>query len=168
VGRAGVRSLPNGGKPQNFAQIAGDTMLETPPVSQMAQVISQAIAPEFILGAVSGFISVLVTRLNRIIDRCRTLAARGHNQESADAGGVDKFQLNARANLINHAILWAVASAFVTLLLMITAFVAAFLELPHERGIAALFILALLLFCAALINFGREVRIAIKEPNNFD
>jgi len=42
-------------------------MIEAPSVSQLSEVISHAIAPAFMLGAVSGFISVLVTRLNRII-----------------------------------------------------------------------------------------------------
>ena len=58
-------------------------MLETPPPSQLSQVISQSIAPAFVLGAVASFISVLVTRLNRIIDRCRLVA--GHDQKSGIA-----------------------------------------------------------------------------------
>jgi hypothetical protein len=143
-------------------------MLETPPVSHLSQVISQAIAPAFILGAVAAFISVLVTRLNRIIDRCRILGAGDQGPRPLDANGVEKSRLDARANLINRAMFWAVCSAFATLLLMIVAFVSAFLDLPHERGVGALFIVALLFFCASLINFGREIRIVIREPTNFD
>jgi Protein of unknown function (DUF2721) len=140
-------------------------MLETPPVSHLSQVISQSIAPAFILAAVASFISVLVTRLNRIIDRCRSLAAGDDNLATF---GANKAQLDARAALINRAMFWAVCSAFATLLLMIDAFVSAFLDLPHERGVAALFIVALLLFCAALVDFGREIRTVLREPTNFD
>ena len=144
-------------------------MLEAPPPSQLQQVISQSIAPAFVLGAVASFISVLVTRLNRIIDRCRLLAAHDQNQRSPDLGGVgDISRLNARAELINRAILFAIGSALSTLLLMIVAFISAFLELPHERGVAILFVVALVLFGASLIYFGKEVRIVIKDPNNFD
>jgi len=144
-------------------------MLETPPPSQLSQVISQSIAPAFILGAVASFISVLVTRLNRIIDRCRLLAGRDQNEGSPDlVGVVDIARLNARAELINRAILWAVGSALSTLLLMIVAFISAFLELPHERGVGFLFLVALVLFGASLTYFGREIRIVIKDPNNFD
>ena len=48
------------------------------------------------------------------------------------------------------------------------AFVDAFFELPHERGVALLFTLALILFGVSLISFAREIRIAIKDPNNYD
>ena len=140
--------------------------MEAPSISHLSQVISQAVAPAFILGALAGFIGVLVTRLNRIIDRCRLLA--DDQDQRARAGGADLNSLNARANLINVALFWAVTSALVTLLLIIVAFADALLEVPHERGASVLFIIALLLFGASLVNFGREIRIAIKDPNNFD
>jgi hypothetical protein len=142
-------------------------MLETPSVTQLSQVISHAIAPAFILGAVASFISVLVTRLNRIIDRCRVVASDGCT-EPIGRLYPDMPKLNRRAALINHALYWAVASALVTILLMILAFVDAFFELPHERGVALLFTLALILFGVSLISFAREIRVAIKDPNNYD
>jgi uncharacterized membrane protein YgcG len=142
--------------------------MESLPISHLSQVISQAIAPAFILGALAGFIGVLVTRLNRIIDRCRLLAGSDQNQRAPGLGGADFRMLNARANLINMALFWAVASALVTLLLIIVAFADALLEVPHEKGASLLFIAALLLFGASLVNFGREIRIALKDPNNFD
>ncbi|MCK1480478.1 DUF2721 domain-containing protein [Bradyrhizobium sp. 197] len=141
-------------------------MLETPSVTQLSQVISHAIAPAFILGAVASFISVLVTRLNRIIDRCRIVAP--HEGAGLTKDYPDALQLNRRAALINHALFWAVGSALITILLMILAFVDAFFELPHERGVALLFTLALVLFGVSLISFAREIRIAIKDPNNYD
>lgn len=142
-------------------------MLETPSVSQLSQVISQAIAPAFVLGSVAGFISVLVTRLNRIIDRCRILSATDQGHRPPEAIGIDLARLNARADLINRSIFWAVGSAVATLSLMIVAFVAAFFEFPHERGVAVLFTVALVLFCASLVNFAREIRIVMNDPNNF-
>jgi hypothetical protein len=42
---------------------------DTPSVSQLAQVISQAAAPAFLLGALGAFIAILTNRLNRIVDR---------------------------------------------------------------------------------------------------
>ena len=39
---------------------------ETPSVTHLSQVIAQAVAPAFILGALAALISVLVARLNRI------------------------------------------------------------------------------------------------------
>jgi hypothetical protein len=51
---------------------------------------------------------------------------------------------------------------------MIVAFISAFLDLPHERGVGVLFLVALVLFGASLTYFGKEIRIVIKDPNNFD
>jgi uncharacterized membrane protein YgcG len=143
-------------------------MFDTPSVSQLSQVISHAIAPAFILGAVAGFISVLVTRLNRIIDRCRVVASHEGTGPTKERQYPDMAQLNRRAALINHALFWAVASALVTILLMILAFVDAFFELPHERGVALLFTVALILFGVSLVSFAREIRIAVRDPNNYD
>jgi hypothetical protein len=46
---------------------------DTPMASQLSQVIAQAVAPAFILGALAAFTAVLVTRQNRIIDRTISL-----------------------------------------------------------------------------------------------
>lgn len=143
-------------------------MIGSHTISQLSIVISQSIAPAFVLGAVASFISILVTRLNRIIDRCRSFDAAMKNHPPSDLGAVDIGRLNARANLINRAIYLAIASALTTLLLMILAFVSAFFNYAHERGVGFLFVVALALFCASLVAFGQELRIALKDPNNFD
>jgi hypothetical protein len=52
---------------------------DTPSVSQISQVISQAAAPAFLLGALAAFIAVLISRLNRIIDRTIVLNAISDN-----------------------------------------------------------------------------------------
>jgi hypothetical protein len=46
---------------------------DTPSVSQLAHVISQAAAPAFLPGALAAFIAVLINRLNRIVDRTAIL-----------------------------------------------------------------------------------------------
>jgi Na+/citrate or Na+/malate symporter len=142
--------------------------MDTLPITHIAQVISESIAPAFMLGAVSGFTAVLTTRLNRIIDRCRSLAESDKSQGDPDKGGAAAHALNTRANLINRALIFAVASALATTLLMIVAFVDAFFELPHEKGVAFIVVVSFLLFAAALVYFGREIRIALTDPNNFD
>jgi len=42
---------------------------DTPSVSQLSHVISQAAASAFLLGALAAFIAVLISRLNRVVDR---------------------------------------------------------------------------------------------------
>jgi hypothetical protein len=42
-------------------------------LDHLSQIISHATAPAFLLGAVAGFVSILIGRLNGIIDRVRNL-----------------------------------------------------------------------------------------------
>ena len=65
--------------------------------------------------------------------------------------------------MINRAIFWAVISSITIVLLVVVAFLSAFLGIQHERGVALLFIISLVAFAASLIDFAREVRIALNE-----
>jgi hypothetical protein len=139
---------------------------ETPSASQLSQVISQAVAPAFILGALAAFISVLSLRMNRVVDRSQALNAIGDDAGRAHLKA-DLPRLKQRAALLNNAILFASLSAIVATLLIVVAFVIAFFGIEHERGIAVLFILTLGLFAASLINFIRETRIALHEADYY-
>lgn len=136
---------------------------DTPSVSQLSQVISQAVAPAFILGALAAFISVLTLRMNRVVDRSQTLNAIGAADQARACLKEDLPRMKQRAVLLNNAILFASFSAIVATLLVMVAFVSAFFGIEHERGIAVLFILTLGFFAASLINFARETRIALHE-----
>ena len=48
---------------------------DTPSVEQLSQVIVQVTAPSFLLGAVAGFVSLLISRMNRVADRIQVLIA---------------------------------------------------------------------------------------------
>lgn len=48
---------------------------ETPSITQLSQIIAQITAPAFLLGAVAAFVSVLIVRMNRIVDRTQALNA---------------------------------------------------------------------------------------------
>jgi hypothetical protein len=136
---------------------------ETPTVSQLSQVISQAVAPAFILGALAAFISVLILRMNRVVDRSRLLNAIGGDDPARVHLRTDLPRMKRRAVLLNNAILFASISAIFATLLVMVAFVSAFLGIQHERGIAVLFIVTLGFFAAAPVNLARETRIALHE-----
>ena len=136
---------------------------ETPSVSRLSQVISQAIAPAFLLGALAAFISVLILRMNRVVDRSQALNAIGGNDPARVHLKTDLPRLKQRSVLLNKAILYASISAIFATLLVMVAFVSAFFGIQHERGIAVLFVVTLGFFTAALVNLARETRIALHE-----
>jgi hypothetical protein len=141
-------------------------LANNPSVTQLAEIIAQVAAPSFLLGAVAAFIAVLVSRLNRVIDRAYLLhATRG---ESASAQfGADIPTLVRRAKHLNRSIMLSTISAIATSLLVVVAFVSALLRFQHEYGVAVLFIIALSFFTASLIELVREVRIALHELDFF-
>jgi cytochrome c biogenesis protein CcdA len=136
---------------------------ETPTVTHLSQVIAQAVAPAFILGALAALISVLVARQNRVVDRSQALnAIRDDDPARAHLKG-DLPRLKRRAMLLNNAVLFASISAIFVTVLVIVAFVSAFFEFEHERGVAVFFIVTLGFFAAALVNLARETRIALHD-----
>ena len=136
---------------------------DTPSVSQLSQVISQAIAPAFLLGALAAFISVLISRMNRVVDRSQALNAIGDSDAARAQLKADLPRMKQRSILLNNAILFASMSAIFSTLLVIVAFVSALFNIQHERGVAVLFVVTLGFFTAALVNLTRETRIALHE-----
>ena len=136
---------------------------ELPSVSQLSQVISQAAAPAFLLGALAAFIAVLISRFNRIVDRTIVLNAIADHDAAKSRLKADLPRLMRRAAMINRAIFWAVIGSITITLMVIVAFVSAFFQIQHERGVAVLFIISLGAFVVSLVDFAREVRIALSE-----
>ncbi len=136
---------------------------ELPSVSQLSQVISQAAAPAFLLGALAAFIAVLISRFNRIVDRTIVLNAIADHDAAKSRLKADLPRLMRRAAVINRAIFWAVIGSITITLMVIVAFISAFFQVQHERGVAVLFIISLGAFVVSLVDFAREVRIALSE-----
>jgi hypothetical protein len=136
-------------------------------LSQLSQVISHATAPAFLLGAVAGFVSILITRMNGIIDRIRSLNSIADDNTARARLKSDIPRLERRARLMNNAIYLAVGSGICTTVLVILAFASAFVGIRHEQVVGLLFVVALGLLGAALFTLAREVRIALNEFDHF-
>jgi hypothetical protein len=136
---------------------------DTPSVTQLSHVISQAAAPAFLLGALAAFIAVLISRLNRIVDRTVILNGIPDDDTARCRLKADLPRLMQRAVMMNRAIFWAVIASIAVTLLVIVAFVTAFFQIQHERGVAIFFMISLGAFTISLVDFAREVRIALSE-----
>jgi hypothetical protein len=132
---------------------------------QLSLVISQAAAPAFLLGAVASFLSVLVSHLGRIVDRARAITAISDNDAKGAHLKGHLPELHFRAGLIIRSIYWAVGSGIAACVLMIVAFMAAYLGSRHEPAAAILFTISLLLFTASLISFARDLRVALRQKD---
>lgn len=156
--RSRYRRPRSGAEPGERREGATRLFDDTPAISQLTKVISQATAPAFMLGGVAGFLSILISRLERIVDRRRALGS----PPGGSGPSPDPLRLDDRVRLLNNAIYFCVLSALSTALLLIVAFALAFFDARHEKGVAILFVAALLLLMASLIQLAREVRIALR------
>ena len=144
-------------------QTIADILPVTPSIDQLGRIIGSVAAPAFLLGAVAAFISVLVSRMNRVIDRSQFVHNIPDDDKSKAFLKADLPRLKRRAALLNRSLFRAILSAIFTALIIIVAFVSALLHLDHEYGAALLFMAALLTFCSSLVDLARETRIALHE-----
>lgn len=138
-----------------------------PAADQLAQLMSQATAPAFLLGAVAAFVAILLNRLANVLDRVRTLNEIGDNDPARAHLKSDIPRLRQRAKLLNSATHLALLSGMCTSLLLVVGFVSAFLRVRHEYGAGALFAMAVGLLGASLYRFGQEARIGLGEADHY-
>jgi len=141
-----------------------------PHIPDVARVIQLVVAPVFMLTAVGTIISVLNTRLGRIVDRIRVLEQR----KAADSSGhaatdVDLEELpvlSRRIRLTYYAILLAIACALLVCLMISTAFFGAFVSVDLSRLVGGLFVAAMFALIGGLLVLLREVFLAVSASRH--
>lgn len=131
-------------------------------ITGVAHVIQLAVAPVFLLTGVGAILSVLVSRLGRVVDRFRTLehilpTAQDDALQSAEA---EMAILSRRARLIHWAIGLCTGCALLICVVIATLFVDSITTIETPGIIATLFIAAMLSLVAGLLCFLHEITLA--------
>ena len=129
------------------------------PVTSIAHAISLATAPVFLLTGVGAVLNVLASRLGRTIDRSRVLQTRDPALLYQRTRHELK-RLQRRATLINWALGLCTGCALLVCSMIVTLFLALFIELELTRIVAVLFIGAMLCLIVALLLFFGEILLA--------
>jgi hypothetical protein len=131
-------------------------------VSEIAGVIQLSVAPVFLLAGVGAIVNAMSTRLSRAVDRARVLVGELAGADAAQSARIhdELHSISRRARLVTWAIALAVVCALMVTLLLIAAFVDAFLPLDLSFLLAGIFVAALVAFSASLLLFLREILIA--------
>ena len=132
-------------------------------INQITHVITLAIAPVFLLTAVGTLMGVLANRLARIVDRIRVL------EDKLDELGLGELMptrnelenLRQRLRLIYFAVASAVFCALFVGLLIIVAFIDAFMSINLAKVVGLLFVMAMVAFIGSLVVFLREIFLAV-------
>lgn len=137
-------------------------MHELATASTVAHVIQLAVAPVFLLTSIAGLLSVLVSRLGRVIDRARLLEIRLAEATEAEAKLIhdELATLDRRSVLVSRAIALSTATALMICATIATLFLGGSLGFETGWTVSVLFVLAMLSMVAALLHFLREVMIA--------
>ena len=131
-------------------------------VSEIAQVIQLSVAPVFLLAGVGAIVNAMAMRLGRAVDRARDLEAGLPDTDPVRTQRIhDELKsISQRARLISRAMALAVICALLVTLLLIAAFVDAFMALDMSFALAAIFVAALAAFSGSLLVFLREILLA--------
>jgi Protein of unknown function (DUF2721) len=132
-------------------------------ITDITQTIQLAVAPVFLLTAVATLITVLNIRLGRSIDRRRVVQERLEKlgDEQSRNTWAELRILGRRARLIYFAIFSAASSALLVCLVVAGAFLGALLSVDLAKGIAGLFVLAIVALIGSLGMFLHEVFLAV-------
>jgi hypothetical protein len=129
------------------------------PLEDLSHVIQLSVAPVFLLTAVGTILSVLSTRLGRIVDRVRVLQEKLEDApvERGHAIRKELASLGVRKKLVDRALTFGTITALLVCVLIVVAFVGYIFHVAIGLIVAVLFILAMFAFIAALVWFLREV-----------
>ena len=119
-------------------------------------------APVFLLSGIGTLLSVLITRVGRIVDRSRLIEdrlAKGGDLPHPDIHR-ELSLLCRRARVAHWAISLCTSCALLICTLIVVLFVGAFLNLDVSTAIALLFIAAMAALIADLFCFLHEIYLA--------
>jgi hypothetical protein len=164
---AGAAALNRGERRRRPSREDAPVAVEPETLDQLSQVISHSIAPAFMLGAMSAFVSMLSSRIDMVLGRIRGLNAISPEDKDRVPLKQDIQRLTRRLRLLRRALLLSVAAGFVTTLLMVSAFALAIFGFQHVWSVAILFIVSLSLFSAAILTVGLDGAISVSRWDHF-
>jgi hypothetical protein len=130
-------------------------------IPELAHVIQLAVAPVFLLTALSTMLAVLTNRLARVVDRTRKLEVfiLEHPERSSQPRN-ELSILFRRTVLCNRAISLCTLTALLICTVIGLLFVSELMGFNATYGVAALFVVSMGTFIFALLSFLREIRVA--------
>ena len=132
---------------------------------QLANMISHAVAPAFMLNAVAAMVAILASRISGVTERIRKL--REIDESDARAWlKKEMAELRRRERVLNNALHLAVLAGIGVTFLLIFGFVIAFVGYRHEPGAAVLFMAALGFLAASLFRLLQDIRLSQIEHDD--
>jgi Protein of unknown function (DUF2721) len=131
-------------------------------IGSIAHAIQLAVAPVFLLTGLAGLLSVMATRLARVIDRARSLEASwpGLDAEARSTVRIEMTNLERRRHACSWSINFCTLAALLVCLVIVTLFAEELFPTSLAWLAGGLFVAAMLLLICGLGCFLREVYLA--------
>ena len=136
-------------------------------IDRLTDVINHATAPSFLLGAVAGFIAIMFSQMDSVVNCLRQLNAIEETDKGRSRLRLDLPRVEHRVRLLHRAIFMGLLSGIAATLLVIFAFLFAFMNVTHVYSAGVMFLASLGLLAVSLSLFAREVMIALSEYERF-
>lgn len=136
------------------------------PIYAIFEAIQLAVAPVFLLTGIGAILSVLTTRLGRVVDRARLVERRIPQVASDDYRELLRAETGVlwrRIKVINWAIRLSVSSALTICVVVMCLFVGDLAMFNMGTLIAVLFVAAMALLVLALLFLLFEVSISTRK-----
>lgn len=128
--------------------------------SEIAVVIQMAVAPAFLLTGIGAILTVMATRLTRIVDRFRVLNEGKSLFIKKKAKTDELLSLLCRARWTHIAIFLTTVSALLICVLIAMIFIATEVSFSLDKYLSILFIAAMSALILGLLSFLREVSLS--------
>ena len=128
--------------------------------SEIAVVIQMAVAPAFLLTGIGAILTVMATRLTRIVDRFRVLNEGKSLSIKNKAKRDELLSLLCRARWTHIAIFLTTVSALLICVLIAMIFIATEVSFSIDKYLSILFIAAMSALILGLLSFLREVSLS--------
>ena len=144
-------------------------MIFAPDIATVSHGIQLAVAPVFLMTAVSGMIGAVAGRLARIVDRARFVENRleAEDVEAAKAAKMyaELRELRQRGRLVNGCLALLTFCAILIGITIILLFLGETSELPNFRITTVCFLAGIVFFLSALLCFLAETILATRMLN---
>lgn len=129
------------------------------------QIVQLAIAPVFLIAGIGNLLNVLTSRLARVVDRGRVIAAAmddAQTPEVRENWRPEMMGIDRRVRLINLAITLSTVAMLLVCLLISAMFLGEIARLDLGFLVVGLFVATMVALIAALLAFLAEVRTATR------
>ena len=128
--------------------------------NEIAVVIQMAVAPAFLLTGIGAILTVMATRLTRIVDRFRVLNEGKKFTVKKKDKNEELLSLMSRAKWNHIAIFLTTISALLICVLIAMIFIATEVNFNLDQYLSILFIVAMTTLILGLLSFLREVSLS--------